>query len=175
VVQMNVEKELYREVEKKVIDTVHRIDEVLRTATEIIERDRDPVIITKDKIIEVPYILEKIVEKITMMPQIVEVLKHVYELAEEDQLNMLVDLDVEVNQYQEMAVALDREMVGFLDEIKKVKTSQPHLSGRIDFIERYMSELKKYIKHPRILERVREVKMEPEKEIVRVPRQKTAE
>lgn len=78
VVEMSVEKELYREVEKKVIDTVHRIDEVLKTATEIIERDRDPVIITKDKIIEVPYVLEKIVEKITMMPQIVEVLKHVY-------------------------------------------------------------------------------------------------
>ncbi len=56
-VQMSVEKELYKEVEKKVIDTVHRIDEVLKTATEIIEKERDPVIITKDKIIEVPYIL----------------------------------------------------------------------------------------------------------------------
>lgn len=54
---MSVEKELYKEVEKKVIDTVHRIDEVLKTATEIIEKERDPVIITKDKIIEVPYVL----------------------------------------------------------------------------------------------------------------------
>lgn len=71
----------------------------MKTATEIIEKDRDPVIITKDKIIEVPYVLEKIVEKITMMPQIVEVLKHVYEIAEEDQLNVLTDLDVEVTQY----------------------------------------------------------------------------
>ena len=41
-----------------------------------------------------------------MMPQIVEVLKHVYEIAEEDKLNVLVDLDVEVKQYTEMAVTL---------------------------------------------------------------------
>lgn len=80
-VQLTAEKELLREVEKQVIDTVHRIDEVLKVATEVIEKDRDPVIITKDRIIEVPYVLEKIVEKITMMPQIVEVLKHVYEIA----------------------------------------------------------------------------------------------
>lgn len=70
-VELTVQKELYRDVEKKVVDTVHRIDEVLKTCTEIIEKDRDPVIITKDNIIEVPYVVEKIVEKITMMPQIV--------------------------------------------------------------------------------------------------------
>jgi hypothetical protein len=51
VVQLTAEKELLREVEKQVIDTVHRIDEVLRVATEVIEKDRDPVIITKDRII----------------------------------------------------------------------------------------------------------------------------
>lgn len=39
------------------IDTVVRIDEVLKCATEIIEKDRDPVIITKDRIMEVPYII----------------------------------------------------------------------------------------------------------------------
>ena len=33
--------------------------------------------ICRDKIVEVPYVLEKIVEKITIMPQIVEVLKYV--------------------------------------------------------------------------------------------------
>lgn len=44
-------------MEKKVIDTVVRIDQVLQVATEIIEKDRDPVIITKDRIMEVPYII----------------------------------------------------------------------------------------------------------------------
>ena len=33
IIQLTAEKELYVEVEKKVVDTVHRIDEVLRTCT----------------------------------------------------------------------------------------------------------------------------------------------
>ena len=49
---------------------------------------------------EVPYVLEKIVEKITVMPQIVEVLKHVHEIVEEDNINVLCDLDIEVGQYK---------------------------------------------------------------------------
>lgn len=144
-----------REVEKKVIDTVHRIDEVLKVATEVIEKDREPVIITKDRIIEVPYVLEKIVEKITMMPQIVEVLKHVYEIAEEDQLNVLVDLDVEVKQYQDIAGVLENNMAPFLEDLKKVKSTQPQLSDKINNIERYLAEFRRYIKHPKILERIK--------------------
>lgn len=35
---------------------------------------------------EVPYIVEKIVEKIVVMPQIVEVLKYVHEVMENDNL-----------------------------------------------------------------------------------------
>lgn len=50
----------------------------MKCATEIIEKDREPVIITKDRILEVPFVLEKIVEKITVMPQVVEVLKYVH-------------------------------------------------------------------------------------------------
>jgi hypothetical protein len=40
----------------------------------------------------VPYILEKIVEKIVVMPQIVEVLKYVHEITESDDLGVAVDV-----------------------------------------------------------------------------------
>ncbi len=43
---------------------------------------------------EVPYILEKIVEKIVVMPQIVEVLKYVHEITEKEELGVAVGVDV---------------------------------------------------------------------------------
>jgi hypothetical protein len=42
-----------------------------------------PVFSNVEKIIEVPYLLEKIVEKIVIKPQVVEVLKYIHEIAEE--------------------------------------------------------------------------------------------
>ena len=62
-----------------------------------------------------------------------------------------------------------------MEEVRRIKSSQPQLGGRIDLIERYINEFKRYVKHPKLLERVREVRSEPVKEIVRVPREKTAE
>ena len=44
--------------------------------------------------VEVPYILEKIVEKIVVMPQIVEVLKYVHEVVEEETLGVAVGVEL---------------------------------------------------------------------------------
>jgi len=80
-----------------VIETrVNFIEETLRTVTQIMERERDPVIITQDRIIEVPHVLEKIVEKVVVMPQIVEVLKYVHELVDGDG-DLGVDLSIDVS------------------------------------------------------------------------------
>lgn len=66
-------------------------------------------------------------------------------------------------------------MGGFLDELRRIKTAQPQLAGRIDLIERYFSDFKRYIKHPKLFEKIKEVRSEPVKEIVRVPHERTAE
>lgn len=42
-------------------------------------------------------------------------------------------------------------MVSFLEEMRRVKSSQPQLGGRVDLIERYINEFKRYIKHPKLL------------------------
>lgn len=39
-----------------------------------------------------PYILEKIVEKIVVMPQIVEVLKYIHEITEVEDIGVAVDI-----------------------------------------------------------------------------------
>lgn len=57
-------------------------------------KDADPVIITQDKVMEVPFVVEKIVEKIVVMPQIVEVLKYVHEITEKDTLGASVPEDI---------------------------------------------------------------------------------
>lgn len=41
-----------------------------------------------------PFILEKIVEKIVVMPQIVEVLKYVHEVCESEDIGVAVDVEV---------------------------------------------------------------------------------
>jgi hypothetical protein len=65
-------------------------------------------------------------------------------------------------------------MAPFLEDLRKVKGSQPQLGTTINNIERYLAEFRRYIKHPKILERIREVKQEPQTKVVAVPRQKTA-
>jgi hypothetical protein len=94
-VNLEIEKELIREKEKIIETKVNFIEETLRTVTEIMERDRDPVIITRDRIIEIPQVMEKIVEKIVIMPQVVEILKYVHELIEDDGMNINIDVSVE--------------------------------------------------------------------------------
>jgi hypothetical protein len=41
---------------------------------------------------------------------------------------------VEVSQYKEISVVLEKEMGSFLEELRKLRTSQPNLAGRIDII-----------------------------------------
>lgn len=100
------------------------------------ERERDPVIITQDRIIEVPHVIEKIVEKIVVMPQIVEVLKYVHELAEEDDLtaSLSIDVSVEAQEYKKLGEDLERGFADFLGELNKVKSLQPSAAQRIAMI-----------------------------------------
>jgi hypothetical protein len=46
----------------------------------------------------VPQILEKIVERIVIMPQIVEVLKYVHEIVETEDLGVAIGVDVQVQE-----------------------------------------------------------------------------
>ena len=56
-VNLEVERELIREKEKIIESKVNFIEESLKTVTEVMEKDRDPVIITQDRIIEIPHVL----------------------------------------------------------------------------------------------------------------------
>lgn len=83
--------------------------------------------------VEVPYILEKIVEKIVIMPQIVEVLKYVHEVTEREQLGVAVGVDVA--SYEQRLKILSKDIkVNFdllLVELRKMKQANPGLRIQI--------------------------------------------
>ena len=79
--------------------------------------------------VEVPYILEKIV----IMPQIVEVLKNVHEVTEREQLGVAVGVDVA--SYEQRLKILSKDIkVNFdllLVELRKMKQANPGLRIQI--------------------------------------------
>lgn len=101
------------------------------------------------------------------MPQIVEVIRHVYDIVENNQLNVLIDIDVEVKEYNELGAFLQQGMDAFLAEFNILKVRQPHLCGNIETIMGYLQQLTKYLKFPKVVEKIKEVKV-IEKEFVEV-------
>jgi hypothetical protein len=115
------------------------------------------------------------VEKVVIMPQIVEILKYVHELADNDELSLglSIDVSVEAQEYKKLGEDLERGFADFLAELNKVKSLQPSAAQRIAMIEQYLAKFRRFIKYPKIHEIIREKVVEKEKEkVVRVPMQK---
>jgi hypothetical protein len=145
------------------VTKVSFIEETLKTITEVMERERDPVIITQDRIIEIPLVLEKIVEKIVVMPQVVEILKYVHELIDSEELDLNIDVSIEAQEYKRLGEDLEKGFADFLVELNKVKSLQPSAAQRIAMIEQYLVKFRRFIKYPKIHEIIREKVVEKEK------------
>ena len=89
-----------------------------------------------------PYILEKIVEKIVVMPQIVEVLKYVHEITEKEELGVAVGVDVATHEQRLKILSKDIK-VNFdllIVELRKLIKSNPNLRMQIELIERFLAQ-----------------------------------
>ena len=80
-----------------------------------------------------PHILEKIVEKIVIMPQIVEVLKYVHEVVETEELGVAVGVDVMTHEqrYKVLVKDLKTNLDIILAELRKMKGNNPGLRLQI--------------------------------------------
>jgi hypothetical protein len=67
---------------------------------ERVEKVEVPVFTTQEKIFLVPQFQEKIVERLIIMPQIVEVIKHVTEICETETLAVGLSVDVVAQEKQ---------------------------------------------------------------------------
>lgn len=110
--------------------------------------------VQEEKLVEVPYILEKIVEKIVVMPQIVEVLKYVHEVTEKEELGVAVGIDVATHE-QRLKILTKDIKVNFdvlLAELRKLKQGSPNLKIQIEIIERFLAQLEEFILYPKIFQ-----------------------
>lgn len=125
--------------------------------------------------VEVPFILEKIVEKIVVMPQIVEVLKYVHEVVEEETLGVAVGVEVHTHEqkYKLLVKDIKVQLDLLLVDLRKLRSSNPALQAQIGLIEGFLTQLEQFILFPRIVEvpKIVEKIVEVEKEkIVTLPK-----
>ncbi len=97
--------------------------------------------------------MEKIVEKIVIMPQIVEVLKYVHEVTEQETLGVAVGVDVQTHEqrYKLLVKDVKVQLDALLLEIRKLKVSNPNLKIQIELIESFLTQLDQFILFPRIV------------------------
>jgi hypothetical protein len=174
-VERVVEKAVIMEKFKEVVRNINHIEKVLQIVDRY-EQTPVPIISHEERFVEVPYILEKIVEKIVVMPQIVEVLKYVHEVVEEETLGVAVGVEVASHEqkYKFLTANLKTNIGVLLAEIRKMRNTSPALGVQIEIIERFLAELEQFILFPRIVQVPKEVIVEKivEKDrIVQLPTQ----
>ena len=98
------------------------------------------------------------------MPQVVEVLKYVHEIYEDDGLGVALtgDLQVAELRYRELYGNAKKQLELLLVELRQLKTSQPGLRGIIEIIERFLLEFDRLAAAQRVVAVDREKVVEKE-------------
>ena len=115
-------------------------------------------------------------EKIVVMPQIVEVLKYVHEVVETESLGVAVGVDVAAHEqkYVLLAKNINVSLDALTKELNLLVKSNPALRAQIEIILRFLAELHQFILYPKIVqvpaEKIVEKVVEKDR-VVRVPMQ----
>ena len=88
------------------------------------------------------------------MPQIVQVLKYVHEVVEEESLGVAVGVDVSTHEqrYKLLVKDIKVQIDVLLVDLRKLKNSNPALRAQIEVIEGFIAQLEQFILFPRIVE-----------------------
>lgn len=109
-----------------------------------------------------------------MLPQIVEVVKHIHHISEVNSLGVAVDVDVNVQTQKYLGVTqqLRQSLLELLKNFRSNVGRQPDLKNLIVIIEKYLKFIDDWIAFPKLIEIPKEIIREVEKEkIVLVPTQ----
>ena len=110
------------------------------------------------------------------MPQVVEVLKYVHEIVEEETLGVAVGVDIRTQEarYKELYGKVRVHFETLLVELRKMKTSQPGMKVQIEIIEAFLVELDKIMQFARVVQVEKEKLVEKEVNVpVLVPKKDT--
>lgn len=164
-----VEKIVTKENFTTVTDTVPYYEQQIQVVDRF-ESSQVPVFTTQERIVAVPEFQEKIFERIVVMPQVVEVIKYVTEICETDSLGVGLTVDVLEQEriYKELQGVTRKQIEILLVELRKLRGTQPHLSGVIDLLERYIVDFDRLAAVQRIVpvERERIVEREVPRAVV---------
>lgn len=98
--------------------------------------------------------MEKVVERIVMLPQVHEVSKHIIDIQEESHPGVVVDVEFEEHEakYKKLYGELKKDTDSLIKELKVMQKSHPELSERLKSIETYVSNLDEVIAFPKIVQ-----------------------
>lgn len=86
-----------------------------------------PVSNSFEKIVEVPHLMEKVVERIVMMPQVHQVTQHIIDIQEEAHPGVAVDVDFNEHRekYNKLYNNLKKDTRDLITELKAMKKAHP--------------------------------------------------
>jgi hypothetical protein len=98
------------------------------------------------------------------MPQVVEVLKYVHEIEEDDGLGVALTADLQVaeTRYRELYGNSKRQLEILLVELRQLRTAHPNLRGVIEIIEKFLLEFDRLAAAQRVVPVDREKVVEKE-------------
>ncbi len=94
-----------------------------------------------------------------MLPQIVEVVKHIHDITEVETTGVAHNIDIETHTkaYSGMSVELRRGLADLLAKFKLNAHRQPDLRELITLLEKYIALIDEWIRFPKIVEIEKEV------------------
>lgn len=172
-VKEEVIKFLNQDVEKRLTTQVP----IRETQIEIVEGPERQVLVkeleeTRVNTVESVYV-EKIVERVILLPQILEVLKHVHHISEDATLAGLgvalgIDVEVHTHDYVKLCESMRGALEGLLISLRASKS--PESVALIELVQKLLPMILNLIKFPTIVKVPHEVERIVEKEkIVMVP------
>jgi hypothetical protein len=93
------------------------------------------------------------VEKIVLLPQIVEVVKNIHHISEVNTLGVAVDVDINVQteKYLGVTVELRKGLLELLSTFRANAGRQPDLKNLIVIIEKYLKYIDEWIQFPKLV------------------------
>ena len=117
-------------------------------------------------------IVERLVEKIVLMPQIVEVVRNIHHISEVGRLGVAIGVDSteQTEKFQGISTELRKGLAELLATFRTNVGRQPDLRALITIIEKHLKLVDEWVRFPKLVEVPHEIIKEVEKErVVLVP------
>lgn len=98
--------------------------------------------------------MEKVVERIVLMPQVHEVTRHIYDITEEAHPGIAVDVDFQTHErnYKQLYSVFKNDTSSLIRELKAMQKGHPELAERIQILQNYISQLDELAAYPKIVQ-----------------------